>query len=479
MRESRRRHDPWRGRIRSPDDDPLRRPPPLSSFAAFALLALGWAAGAEAQAPARGIYAFTNVNVIPLDSERVLAAHSVLIEDGRITAVGPTAAMSLPAEATHIDGSGKYLLPGLAEMHGHVPVERDFAEDVLFLYVAAGATTVRGMQGHANQLGFREAVEAGEIVGPRLWLAAPSLNGESAPDAATAVRLVHEAHAAGFDLLKVHGGLTREVYDAIVRAANEMGLTWGGHVSEHVGVERALEAGQSTIDHLDGYLAAMQPQGSPALAASGAERNRLMALNADASRIPVLARATRAAGVAVVPTQKLWETLRGARDPATLAAQPENRYMPASLRANWEGRAEQAFRNASPEAAAREAALRQQLLAAMHDAGVLILLGTDAPQVHSVPGFSLYREMPLMVEAGLTPYEVLRTGTVNVAQHLGIEDQAGTIAAGKNADLLLLDANPLEDIGAVERLAGVMVYGRWLPFETIRERLEAIARKHQ
>jgi imidazolonepropionase-like amidohydrolase len=207
------------------------------------------------------------------------------------------------------------------------------------------------------------------------------------------------------------------------------------------------------------------------------ERNRLLPLHADESRIPGLARATREAGVAVVPTQKLWEVLRGHRDPATLAAQAENRYMSQALRDQWLSRATEIYQSRSRESAAREAELRQMLLKAMSDEGVMILMGTDAPQVFSVPGFSLYRELPLMVDSGMTPYEVLRTGTVNVARHFEIEDQAGTVAEGKNADLLLLEANPLEDIGAIEENAGVMIDGRWLAPEMIAEGLEAIAAK--
>ena len=386
--------------------------------------------------------------------------------------------MSLPASATEIDGTDKYLMPGIAEMHAHIPASRAEAEDVLFLYVAAGATTVRGMQGHPNQLDFRRAVEAGEIVGPRMWLAAPQMRGENVPDVATAERLVREADRQGFDLLKVHAGLTLEVYDAIARTARQLGLPWSGHVSEHVGVAHALEMGQSTIDHLDGYLMAMQPADSPALRSSGAEQNRLLPLHADESRIPELARATYDAGVAVVPTQKLWEVLRGTRHPETLEQQAENQYVSAETRAEWVRRARGTAQRASREAALREAALRQDLLKAMHDVGVTILMGTDAPQLYSVPGFSLYRELPLMVAAGMTPYEVLRTGTVNVARHFGIEEQAGTIAEGKNANLLLLEGNPLEDIRAVEEKAGVMVDGRWLALEVIREKLEEIADRH-
>jgi imidazolonepropionase-like amidohydrolase len=146
---------------------------------------------------------------------------------------------------------------------------------------------------------------------------------------------------------------------------------------------------------------------------------------------------------------------------------------------NWTTTAQNLRGSADPAAAAREVELRNQLLSAMNDEGVLILMGTDAPQLFSVPGFSLYRELPVMVEAGMTPYEVLRSGTVNVAAFLDIEDEAGTVAVGKRADLLLLEANPLEDITAIERNAGVMIDGRWLSAEALRARLEAIAAKHR
>ncbi len=432
----------------------------------------------QAQVPARGTYAFTNVTVVPMDAEHVLTEQTVVVEAGRITALGPSASTPVPQIAMRIDGNGKFLIPGLAEMHGHIPRTLAAAQDVLLLYLAGGATTVRGMQGHPAQLDFRRRVQSGEMVGPRLLLAAPAMRGESVPDTTTAERLVRSAAEQGYDLLKIHEGLSTGVYATIVSTAREVGLPWGGHVPDEVGVAGALAAGQSTIDHLDNYIDAMQPSGSPALRAGGAERQRLLALHADESRITELARATRAAGVAVVPTQILWEVLRGHRAPGALAARPENRYMPAGTRELWLQRATAAYNSASREAAAREAALRQQLLKTMHDEGVLILMGTDAPQIFSVPGFSLRYELPLMVDAGLSPYEVLRTGTVNVARFLGIEDRAGTIAVGRNADLLLLGANPLEDIDAIAQHEGVMVDGRWLSTELIGERLAAIAAKH-
>ena len=448
---------------------------------ALAFVACSALAGtAAAQAPERGSFAFTNVNVVPMDSERVLEDQNVVVEDGRITAMGPAATTGVPEGATPIDGQGRYLIPGLAEMHGHIPFTNanGEAEDVLMLFLAGGATTVRGMQGHTSQLELRQRVADGEIVGPRLWLAAPSMRGNNVPDAATAERLVREAKDQGFDLLKVHEGLSAEAYDAIVRTATEVDIPWGGHVSIHVGVPGVLAARQSTIDHLDDYLDAMQPADSPALNATGRDRNRLLALNADETKIPELARATREAGVAVVPTQILWEVLRGARDPAPLVDRPENRYMDRDTVATWAERTAASYANADREAARREAELRQMLLKTMYDEGVAVLMGTDAPQIFSVPGFSLHRELPLMVESGMTPYEVLRTGTVIVARFLGIEDQAGTVAVGRNADLLLLEANPLDDITAVAQNAGVMIDGRWLSPDYIADALEAIAAKH-
>jgi imidazolonepropionase-like amidohydrolase len=451
----------------------------FTAVAALAILLAGLGATQRLDAQERGTYAFVNVNVIPMDSERVLEEHTVVVRDGRIAAVGPAATTEVPAGATRIDGRGRYLLPGLAEMHGHLPgANAAVAEDILFLYVAAGATTVRGMQGHPAQLELKRRVDAGEILGPRMWLAAPALHGTSAPDPATAVQRVHEAKAAGFDLLKIHEGLSQETYDAIVRTARAAGLPIGGHVPFEVGVSGALAARQSTIDHLDDYVEAMQPAGSPALAATGTERARLLPLHADESRIPELARTTREAGVAVVPTQILWEVLLGAREASDMIDRPENAYMPRATVENWVNQTTAFRARADHTAAAREVQLRNRLLKAMSDEGVLILMGTDAPQIFSVPGFALYRELPVMVQAGMTPYEVLRTGTVNVARFFDIEDEAGTVATGRRADLLLLEANPLADISAIERNAGVMVNGRWLSPQYIRARLDEITARN-
>lgn len=420
---------------------------------------------------AQGTVAITGVTVVPMDRERTVTDQTVVVRDGRIVAVGPAASTEVPEGATRVDGRGRFLIPGLAEMHGHVPAVgqqgSQFAEDVLFLYVAAGATTVRGMQGNPTQFGLRDRVEAREIIGPRLVLSSPPLSGNNARDAATAERLVRQYGQQGFDLLKVHENIPVDAYEAIARTAGELDLTWGGHVSDIVGLHRALAAGQSTVDHVDNYVLELLVDPSAGINPG----------NVDDSRFAALANETREAGVAVVPTMALWEVLLGIHDPAAMADRPELRYMPAQTVSAWVRQVESRRASVDLASARLEAELRLRMLRALNEAGVRILMGTDAPQLFSVPGFSLDHELPVMASAGMTPFQILQSGTVNVAEHFGWTD-AGTIAAGMRADLILLEANPLEDIRNVARRSGVMVAGWWLPAEDIRARLAAIAERN-
>ncbi len=450
------------------------RPP--TRFARHGALLFALLVSAAVAAPAAGqsgTVAFLGATVIPMDGERVLNDHTVVVTNGRITALGPASSTAVPAGATRVDARGKFLIPGLAEMHAHIPAATNeantqWAEDVLFLYVAAGVTTIRGMQGHPSQIELRRRVDSGQLIGPRMWLAGPQLSGQSAPDAATAERLVREQKAAGFDLLKIQEGLSLDAYRAVVRTAREVGTPWGGHVPSDVGVEGALEARQSTIDHLDDYMVAAQRRGAL----------RVRPGNVDDAKIPELARATREAGVAMVPTMSLWETLRGAADVEALQRRPELRWVPRAMVQQWTNAATNARANADPEDARGEVAFRNRMLKAMSDAGVVILMGTDAPQIFSVPGFSLFHELPVMRTAGMSPRQILHSGTLAVAQHLGVTADAGTIAVGKRADLILLDADPLRDITNVERRAGVMVNGRWLSRTEIDTRLAEIAARY-
>lgn len=422
-----------------------------------ALLAL--APDANAQTTTNDVVAFIGANVIPMDGERILENHTVVVQGGRIAALGPADDVALPDNAVRIDARGKYLVPGIAEMHGHLPggnTPPEVVERILFLFVANGVTTVRGMQGNPAQLELRERIERGELIGPTLYLGSPPLHGNNIRSPEEGAQRAREYHAAGFDLLKVHEGLSPETYDAIATTARELGIPWGGHVADAVGLEHALEAGQATIDHLDGYLEVAGDDGE---------------------RIDELARATRAAGAWVVPTMALWEhAFLGAGTLEELRAFPELRYVPAQWVENWTNQLRRIRSNQSDlEDLARTRELRRRLLRALAEAEAGILLGSDAPQIFSVPGFSLHREMQIMAEAGLTPYQILRSGTRDVAAYLGALDEFGTIAVGRRADLILLDANPLDDIANLRRRAGVMIRGHWLPEAEIRRRLEGPA----
>ena len=433
-----------------------------------AALLLGGAIPSAAYAQsADGVTAFENVTVIPMTDERALPGHTVLVRGDRIVAVGPSASVAVPAGARRVDGRGKYLTPGLAEMHGHVPppsAPAQYTEDVLFLYLANGITTVRGMLGDNGQLELRRRVSRGELLGPMLYLAGPSFNGNSVASPDDAVRMVREQRDAGWDLLKIHPGLTRAEYDAVARTAAQEGLRFGGHVPEEVGLMHALEMGQETFDHVDGYVEYVGGAEGPI----------------NPARLDSAVRMTRQAGAAVVPTMALWEVLYVTLPLDSLRAYPELRYVSAQSVQSWvnaynQRRSAPTF-NAATSGRVIEA--RQQVLAALHRGGARILMGTDAPQQFSVPGFSLHREFPRMRAAGMTPYDVLASGTRNVGEYFQRNDAFGTIAVGRRADLLLLDADPLADVANLQRIAGVMARGRWVPADEIRTRLEAIAARH-
>lgn len=435
----------------------------LLSLAVAALALQGSILPKPAQEP---LVAFVDVHVIPMSTDGVLDHQTVIVRGNRIAEVGAAGQVKVPAGATTVDGRGKYLMPGFAEMHGHFPNPNagpELTENVLFLYVANGVTTVRGMQGNLPHLELKARIARGELLGPRLWVPGPALSGNAAPTPDAGRRLVEEQQAAGFDHLKIQEGLSRETYDAIVAAAKRVGMRFAGHVPDAVGVYHALESGQASIDHLDNYV---ETVGGPDSASD--------------ARIAQVVAATCAAHAWTVPTLALWETFLGTDDSAALAARPELRYVPQTWRANWAQQLSQMRQNAQPaEKRLVTLALRRRILKALQTAGCPIAFGTDSPQLYSVPGFSIHREMRSMTAAGLSPQQILSEGTRQVARYFGAEQEFGAVAAGQRADLLLLNGNPLSDLANVARRAGVMVNGRWLPETEIQARLERMAAAYQ
>jgi imidazolonepropionase-like amidohydrolase len=415
-----------------------------------------------AGAAAADVTAFVNVNVLSMTDERIAAQQTVIVRGGVIGTIGSVDEVPVPEDARVVDGTDRFLIPGLAEMHAHVPpaasgeLERDFA-----LFVANGVTTVRGMLGHPSHLQLRDDLLEGRVLGPRLITSGPSLNGRSVSGAADGARQVREQHAEGYDFIKIHPGLDDEEFAAIAEAANELDIPFAGHVPVAVGLDKALESGMASIDHLDGYMAAMMPPQYDASGGYGGFFDVLLAGDVNADRMTSLAEATALAGTRIVPTETLVEQLINETPVSELRSRIEMQYVPTATVDRWvESKLrQQKERGFSAEIAAKAIHVRRSLILALHEAGAGILLGSDAPQIFNVPGFSLHRELELMVAAGLTPYEALQAGTTSVAGFLGL--RTGVIATGYEADLVMLDSNPLEDISSTRRVHGVMLRGRW------------------
>lgn len=432
--------------------------------------------------------AITNVTVLPMDGDRTLPNQTVIVEGGRIRTVGPAASTRAPAGSTVIDGRGKFLMPGLAEMHAHVPPGNppdEVLADIMFLYIANGITTIRGMLGAPYQIELRQKLADGRMLGPRFFAAAPSLNGSSAPNPEAGLALVRSARATGYDLMKLHPGTSRETWDAATAEMRSIGMTFGGHVPMAVGVVHAINSGIATIDHVDGYIEA-SVRDSAVYAMPGTTMGDIIDA-VDSSKFPVLARMARERNVFNVPTMYLWENFYNDRAPEALAALPEMAYVSGGQVTAWMNQKRNrapgdAAQGMTPERRARYLALRRQMLKALADAGAPLLMGTDSPQMFNVPGYALHRELHVAEQAGLTRYQILESGTRNVGRYVGEslkQDGAfGTVAAGQWADLVLLDANPLENLDHLTRRSGVIVRGRWVSASEIAEGLERIRARH-
>jgi imidazolonepropionase-like amidohydrolase len=414
--------------------------------------------------------AIAGVDVVAVDRGEVLRCQDVVVEDGRITKIGPTQPSSPPpAGVPVIDGRGKYLIPGLTDMHVHVAGEHD-----LGLFLASGVTTVRNMwgftgplvwMGMANQLTLGARVERGEVLGPRIVTAGPILDGrppnsplmkvvESAEQGRLAVQ---EQAEKGYDFIKVYDNLTPETYAGIMAAAKAAGLPVAGHVPAKVGLDAVLGSGlgQVSIEHLTGYL-----------------DYDLVSLLVPGGRLVDYARKTRDAGVWNCPSVVVFQKRV---PPGGLAAnyrQQGMEHVSLGMKLFWPIQLmgfNQTLRYRGADYAARMLDLQREVIGALHGAGAGIVAGTDAGNPFVVPGVSLLEELRHLVDLGLSPLEALRTATCNAAAALGRESEAGTVSLGKVADLVLLDTNPLEDIGHLARIAGVAVRGLWLTAQDLAE----------
>lgn len=425
-------------------------------------------------------FAITNVKLVPMSSEAIVEGKVVFVKDGAIAKIIDEAYFK-PSQASEvIDAGGGFLVPGLTEMHAHIPQPGpgpDKTKETLFLYLSQGVTTIRGMLGHPEHLKLREQVNAGEMLGPRIYTSGPSFNGTSVPTAAAATQLVSEQKALGYDFMKLHPGIQLSVFDSMVTAAKEVGLGYSGHVSVFVGIRRALESGYGTVDHVDGYLEGLVPDSL----GLDPTTNGFFGVNwvpyVDMGLLDGLVQQTLDNKVAIVPTQSLFDRWISTKPADDILAEPEMIYMSPQTRAQWK-RSKESFLSGpdfSAENADRMNEIRKVMIKKLHEAGVPIILGSDAPQVFNVPGFSAHHELASMVNAGMSPYEAIKAGTINSAEYFGQKGKFGEVVEGASADLMLVKGNPLEDVARLKAIEWVMVRGQLLDRQFIDGELEKIA----
>jgi len=435
------------------------------------------------QSPPPPPLAIEHVTLVPMERETLLVDHTLLVRDGEIAALGPAGTVAVPEDARRIDGRGRFLMPGLADMHVHVWDEND-----LFLFVACGVTTVRNLFGDPLHLGWRARIARGELVGPRLYTAGPIIDGKPAvwpgsveltdPDEAAAV--VAAQKEAGYDFLKPYARLSRACYEALAIAGAEQDIALMGHVPEALALGDVLEAGQRTVEHLGGWAEAAQRSGSPFVHVDFLNEARAWH-QVDEARLPAVAAACAAADTWNCPTLVVLSKWAKGAAAEALLARPEMRFVSPEAKAAWLPTAPLNYLTSLPQAtvdAANASVPRmQRVLPHLREAWRArgaggLLLGTDMGNPYVVAGFSLHEELELFVAAGLTPYEALRAGTADAARCMEAGDEWGTLAVGMRADLLLLAGNPLESVAHARQPLGVVLHGRWLPREELTAELE-------
>jgi len=445
-------------------------------------------ATAAAQAASDAL-AIIHVQVLTMAEGRRLTDATVVVRDGRISAVGPAASTPVPADARRVDGRGRYLIPGLADMHGHLFADEWVADSVapyeLGVYLAHGVTTVRLQIGTPLHLALRRQLRRGELAGPRLWISSPMLSGDSArntllvrtPEQGRAA--VRTAREAGYDLIKLTTNITPEVYDAILMEAHGLGMKVTGHVDPRVGVARALWAVQQ-IEHLDNYMESVLADSAPSrvsVSDVGAYRvaNWNSLLYVDSRKVEALAGATARAGVYVTPTAGFFNSWFATRSTLEeVHARPEFALVPAAMRAPYERAFTRYWANPPSEALrARYIAIRNRMIRAIVDSGGRIMAGSDGPGGLQVYGWMMHRELAALVAAGLSSQQALEAATVVPAEYLGVLAEQGTIEVGKRADLVLLARDPLVDIRHTTSIVGVVSAGRWFPEAELGGMVEA------
>ncbi len=437
--------------------------------------------------------AITHVTVIDPVTATTHPDFTVLVQHAQISAVGPSASTRVPEDAIIVEATGKFLIPGLVDMHLHLlgAAEPTGSRDFIFpLLVANGITTVRDMGGDVNLLKqLRQEIASGKRLGPQIFFTGPYLDGDppyfqpsiaihNEGEAASAVRLLK---SEGVDFIKVQSRLQPQAYLGIARAARENGMRFVGHVPDSISASGASDAGQASIEHLTGVLLSCSTREEELRARQFAAppNNNTAQLSVERTRqwqqdlldsyspqkAAQLFQKFVANHTAQTPTLPLLIHLAYLTPESDLANDPRLQYIPGKLRKGWAVGRQAAFANQS----APDFILRKQLadrslsiVKAMSDVGVVIMAGTDSTAPNVFPGFSLHEDLAFLAQAGLTPMQAVQAATSTPAQFLGHSSQQGAIAVGQRGDLLLLDGNPLEDIRNTEKIRAVILNGKYL-----------------
>jgi imidazolonepropionase-like amidohydrolase len=439
-------------------------------FAAFFL------AGVFARSAAHAdTLAITHVNIVDATGAPEQPDMTVVVRAGHIAELGRSAVVTVPHDAKLVDGSGKYLIPGLWDMHVHTVFGDWLPRDekvMLPLFVANGVTGVRDMGSDLDVvMQWRAAIAAGQLLGPRMIIAGPMLDGpvprfpSSAPiaNAADGRRVVDELKARGVDFIKIQSLIPRDGYFAAAAEARRLGIVFVGHVPDAVRASEASNAGQKSIEHFTGIFEGSTPIEDALL--KGPKSLGLNVKNFDAARAKALIALMAKNHTWQVPTL-VWERGQWLVDDIDLSHDPLIKYAPASWRDHtWPMFVTDIMKDMDTDPLpVRKKFVQMELdmTLAMFSAGVPFMAGTDtAAGVHIFPGFSLHQELVLFQRAGLTPMQALQTATLNPAKFMGRTADMGTVEKGKLADLVILDADPLKDIANTQKIRGVVLAGRY------------------
>jgi len=420
---------------------------------------------------------FTHVTVIDTADSSAQPDMNVVIRGDHIEEIGKAAQIKVPTNAQVVDGRGKFLMPGLWDMHVHTFRHNPRSTNTWFfpLFVANGVTGVRDMWTTGDDfpqvVQFRKGLADGSFLGPRYgpvgWMVDgpdpiwPYSDVVSTPQQAR--DFVHKAKAAGIDFVKVYTMLRPEEYFAIADEAKKIGIPFAGHVPNVISAASASDAGQRSMEHLRNVDVGCSAKEDELLASKewGPEQKREMRETYDQKKCEQLLEKFARNQTWQVPTNALF--LADRSQLSSRLTDGHSKYVPADVRARWQQQL--STRQTSPEQEhqhQRELQARLNILALMNKAGVPMMSGTDVPNPLMLPGFTLHEELTDLVQAGFTPAEALKTATYNPAKFMGMLDRLGTVEKGKLADLVLLDANPLEDIHNTQKIGAVVLNGRYL-----------------